>query len=148
MRHLYKSNIVIFLGLILLVFTAHKGKSTKQESVYLDVYMNIFEPSCALSACHDGSFEPNFSTAQSAYYTLVLHDLIKNSPEGSFNHRVVPGDTTNSLLYERITNCCFVDDLDKMPLLNESLSKEEVAKIGEWIMLGAPDWKGDFPYKK
>lgn len=117
-----------------------------KETVYLNIYMNIFEPSCALSACHDGSFEPNFSTAQSAYYTLVNHGIVKNATSGDFNYRVVPGDTAQSLLYERITNCCFVDDLDKMPLLNMELKEADIEKIAQWILMGAPDWKGEFPY--
>lgn len=126
---------------------AEPDVSTK-SSLFVDLHQNVILGNCALPACHDGSFEPNFTTIQSSYYTLVFHPVKKNSPLGIFEYRVVPGDTARSVLYQRITDCCFVDDGDKMPLLGLELSQGQIDSIGLWISEGAPDWNGGFPWKQ
>lgn len=109
------------------------------------IYQFIFSKHCDVRGCHDGTFEPNFTTIQSSYYTLVFHPIVKNNRKKSFNYRVVPYDTSNSVLYERITNCCFVNDGDRMPQLNnkEKLSDSEIACVGKWIMNGAKNIDGN-----
>ena len=101
----------------------------------------VFEPKCNVLGCHDGSFEPDFRTVQSTYSTLVYHSIIKNNAQEEFTYRVVPGDTANSILWERITNCCFVNENDRMPQDNIGISMPQSAidQIGAWIMAGAPD---------
>jgi len=114
--------------------------------LYTSIYKNIFETNCFVAACHDGNFEPNFTTPQSAYYTTVMHDILKNSWDEEFKYRIVPYDTAKSLLLERITNCCFLDDNDRMPVLMTPLTKGQIDSIEYWIMVGAPNWNGEFPY--
>ena len=116
------------------------------SSLYLDIYNNIIQPNCAVPACHDGSFEPNFSSAQSTYYTTVMHPVLKNSWDSNFEYRIAPNDTAKSLLLERITNCCFLDVNDRMPVLMEPLTSEQIDSIALWIMIGAPNWNGEFTY--
>lgn len=118
------------------------------SSYFLDLYSNVFAGNCALPACHDGSFEPNFTSAQSMYYTTVLHPVIKSSMDSAFAYRVVPYDTAASVLMERITNCCFVNENDRMPVLMDPLSDDQIDSISVWILAGAPDWRGEFPYAK
>jgi hypothetical protein len=103
------------------------------------LYKFIFSKHCDVRGCHDGTFEPNFTTIQSSYYTLVYHPIIKNNRINSFKYRVVPYDTSKSVLYERITNCCFVNDNDRMPQFSdiEKLSAAEIECVGKWIMDGA-----------
>lgn len=105
----------------------------------------VFEPKCNVLGCHDGSFEPDFRTVQSTYSTLVYHSIIKNNSQEEFTYRVVPGDTANSVLWERITNCCFVNENDRMPQDNIGISMPQSAidQIGAWIMAGAPDIFGN-----
>jgi hypothetical protein len=109
---------------------------------FLGLHTFIFKPTCAVPACHDGSFEPDFRTVQSAYNTLVYHPVIKNDEDESFTYRVVPGDTTTSWLYERITT----DDpvLGRMPLYDTLLPAER-QKIIDWIQDGAKDVLGNSP---
>lgn len=109
---------------------------------FLGLHTYIFKPTCAIPACHDGSFEPDFRTVQSAYNTLVYHPVIKNDADGSFTYRVVPGDTTASWLYERITT----DDetLGRMPLY-DTLTQSELQSIITWIADGAKDVMGNSP---
>lgn len=107
----------------------------------LCIQKNIFQLKCANPGCHDGHFEPDFRTAQSSYSTLVYHPIVKNNTAGSFRYRVVPFDTAQSVLHERITNCCFVNNNDRMPQDNigQPLPQEDIQRISQWIMQGAPD---------
>ncbi|MFN0274978.1 MAG: hypothetical protein ACKVPJ_04480 [Chitinophagales bacterium] len=109
---------------------------------FLGLHTFIFKPTCAIPACHDGSFEPDFRTVQSAYNTLVYHPVIKNDEDENYSFRVVPGDTTASWLYERITT----DDatLGQMPLY-DTLTKPEMQTIIDWIANGAQDVMGNSP---
>lgn len=115
---------------------------------FMPIYFNIISTHCDVPACHDGNFEPNFSTLQSAYYTTVYHSVIKNTFDGEFDFRIQPYDTSRSLLIERLTNCCFSDVNDEMPLLGQKLQQTQVDSIATWILSGAPDWRGKFPWKK
>jgi hypothetical protein len=105
----------------------------------------VFQPKCNVLGCHDGSFEPDFRTPQSTYSTLVYHSIIKNNALEQYEFRVVPGDTANSVLWQRITDCCFVNENDRMPQDNIGISMPQSAidQIGNWIMTGAPDLFGN-----
>ena len=105
----------------------------------------VFEPKCNVLGCHDGSFEPDFRTPQSSYATLVYHSIIKNNAAEEFTYRVIPSDTAQSVLWERVTNCCFVNQNDRMPQDNIGISMPQSAidQIGNWIMAGAPDLFGN-----
>jgi hypothetical protein len=96
-------------------------------SSFLGVYSNILHPKCAVPGCHDGHFEPDFRTIESS--------------DSTFTYRVIPGNKTMSVLYERITNCCFVNQNDRMPQDNigVSLPQEDIDNIGAWIQNGAKD---------
>lgn len=108
----------------------------------------IFQPTCANSGCHDGSFEPDFRTIQSSYNTLLFQPVIKNDPQGTFTYRVVPGDVGKSQLYNRITV-----DIDGnsgiMPLSIDPDSdwpehkNKYIENIKKWIEAGAPDMFGN-----
>ena len=102
----------------------------------------VFRPTCANSGCHDGSFEPDFRTLGSSYATLVNQAVIKNDAAGTFNFRVVPGDTAASQLLARLQR-----DIDGnsavMPLVGEpnsdypALRTTYIAWIRRWIAEGA-----------
>ena len=109
------------------------------------IHTNILQTRCALPGCHDGNFEPDFRTPQSSFATMVYHPVIKNNTAEDFTYRVIPSDTTNSVLHERITNCCFVNVNDRMPQDNigQPLADEDINAISTWIMNGAPDMFGN-----
>jgi hypothetical protein len=109
---------------------------------FLGLHTYIFSKTCAVPGCHDGSFEPDFRTVQSAYNTLLFAPVIKNDDDGTFTYRVIPGDTALSWLHERITT----DDeiLGRMPLY-DTLYPQEREKITQWILNGAPDVFGQVP---
>jgi hypothetical protein len=111
------------------------------------LHRNVFVTKCAVPGCHDGNFEPDFRTVQSSYSTLVYAPIIKNNIAESFFYRVIPGDTAASVLYERITNCCFVNTNDRMPQDNigTALPDADISNIAKWILDGAKDINGNTP---
>lgn len=109
------------------------------------LHRNLFVTKCAVPGCHDGNFEPDFRTVQSSYSTLVYAPIIKNNDANEFTYRVIPFDTANSVLYERITNCCFVNADDRMPQDNigTGLPQADIDKVAQWIMNGAKNTDGE-----
>lgn len=119
---------------------------------FVGLHQNIFKPTCANSGCHDGSFEPDFRTIESAYNTLVLHPLIKNDPSGSYTYRVKPGSLSESVLWLRLN-----EDIDGisgiMPLdafydpesAWNAEKAEHLSNISDWILNGAKDMFGNEP---
>ena len=102
----------------------------------------LFRPTCANAGCHDSTFEPDFRTLGSTYATLVDQPVIKNDAAGSYEFRVVPGDTASSQLLARMTR-----DIDGnsgvMPLALEPDSDYPdnratyLAWVRRWILEGA-----------
>lgn len=126
---------------------------TLQTNTIVWLHKNILETRCAAPGCHDGNFEPDFRTIESSFATLVYHPIVKNNQDSTFTYRVVPYDTASSVLYERITNCCFAGTNDRMPQDNIGVPLEQqyVDAISAWIMAGAPDMMGEvrpMPNKK
>jgi len=117
---------------------------------FAGLHRQIFKPTCSNSGCHDGTFEPDFRTIESAYNTLLHQPVIKNNASGSFLYRVLPGNANNSVLHERV-----VVDIDGisgiMPLSVDPQSDwpakktEYIAAIVAWINAGARDMFGNPP---
>jgi hypothetical protein len=116
------------------------------------LHNNIFTPTCANSGCHDGTFEPDFRTIESAYNSLVYQPVIKNDINNSFTYRVDPGNSSKSVLYHRL-----IVDIDGisgiMPLSAEynpehywyDNEEEYINNIKDWINNGAKDIFGNSP---
>ena len=104
---------------------------------FVGIHKYIFQARCAMPGCHDGTFEPDFRTVQSAYNTLVLQPVVKNNSAHSFIYRVKPNDATMSWLHERIVTGDTV--LGRMPLYDNMLPPDQINQITNWINSGAPD---------
>ena len=109
------------------------------------IHKKILAPTCAVPGCHVGNFEPDFRTPQSSFSTMVYAAVKKNNPANPFKYRVIPNDTNGSLLYERLTNCCFINQNDRMPQdsIGVPLSNANLNLIASWIMHGARDIFGN-----
>ena len=120
---------------------------TVSSTSFVKLHRDLLGPSCNVMGCHDGSFEPDFRTVESAYNTLVYHTIIKNNLAEDFTYRVVPGDTALSVLHERLTNCCFVNTNDRMPQDNigNALPEADLDAVTAWILEGAKDITGAIP---
>lgn len=120
---------------------------TLNKNEITSIHKDIFQPKCAVPGCHDGSFEPDFTTVSSSYSSLVYHPIIKNNLAGGFTYRVVPSNSDSSVLYERLSNCCFVNTNDRMPQssIGVALPDDDIARIKAWIDNGAKDISGNTP---
>lgn len=123
---------------------------TLDPASIVSIHRDILQPRCAVPGCHDGNFEPDFRTVQSSTSTLVYARIVKNNADSTFTFRVVPYDKDNSVLYERLTNCCFANTNDRMPQDNIGVPLESayITRIENWIMNGAQDMFGqvaDYP---
>ena len=108
----------------------------------------VFGPTCANSGCHDGTFEPDFRTAEASYNSLVYQPIIKNYVSNPLTYRAIPFDASNSMIMRRLT-----EDIDGisgiMPLAIEPDSDWETNKgtyieaFNEWINAGCPDLFGN-----
>ena len=114
------------------------------------LHERIFQPTCANSGCHDGTFEPDFRTIGSSWNTLVWHPVISNDAAGSFAFRVVPEAPGQSLLIERLTE--FIPNTSGMMPLSvdpgSDWNEEQDAYIDaitDWINNGAKDMNGNAP---
>lgn len=109
------------------------------------VHKKVLATECALPGCHVGNFEPDFRTPQSSFATMVYAPISKNNAANSFRFRVIPFDTAGSVLHERITNCCFVNNNDRMPQddIGVPLPDSSISLITKWILHGAKDMFGN-----
>ena len=111
------------------------------------LHQKVLSTRCALNGCHEGHFEPDFRTPMSAFASLVFAPITKNDTARRYKFRVIPNDTTRSVLYQRITNCCFVNTNDRMPQDNIGvpLPDSSIHMVARWIMNGARDMYGNIP---
>ena len=116
---------------------------------FLGLHHYIFSKSCNQPGCHDGTFEPDFRTVESAYNTLVFHPIIKNynpAVDGRepLPYRVTPYEPDNSMMWKRITEH-FLPNFEQMPSSGIPLSDNEIGLIKNWIEDGAKDIFGNVP---
>lgn len=126
-------------------FGGNNGVVTTPDTVdpttMVGLHKYLFAVKCANPTCHDGSFEPDFRTAESTYQTLVYHPVTKNTPDERFDFRVRPNNHSESWLYERLIT---TDDvIGRMPLYAPALSEKELGWVRDWINSGAPDPNGN-----
>lgn len=135
------------------------GEVVNQDTVRLEIteadansiagiYKNIFKPTCSNVGCHDGTFEPDFRTIESAYNTLVYQEPIKN--DGNYSFRVEPYNPSSSVILARLEDRL----APPMPIQIEPDSdwpekrSEYIDNIRTWIEAGAPDITGTVRTRK
>lgn len=107
----------------------------------------IFNPFCANSGCHDGTFPPDYRTISSTYNTLVYQKPV-NTDNGKFRYRVFPFNADSSIIYHRMT----VPMGSGIMPIDYSVSEDWTSKADEyilavktWINAGAKDMFGNIP---
>lgn len=109
------------------------------------LYQNIFKPTCSNIGCHDGTFEPDYRTIESSYYSMVYRNPIKN--DGSLTYRVDPGNPDKSAIIKRLNGAI----KPIMPIEIEPdgdwLENEDayIQNVRNWIENGALDLAGNAP---
>lgn len=125
---------------------------------FASLYERIFEPQCAVSGCHDGTFPPDYRTIYSAYNTMVYEPCLTNDPTLApyqFKYRIEPGKPDSSLVYRRLT-FWIPGTSGYMPAYppNQQVIRSQVwspdsatwvNEIRAWIQNGAKDMYGNSP---
>jgi hypothetical protein len=117
--------------------SAPGGDAAQATATFTAVYADVLGPTC--SACHQpggiGSFQ-DFSSRVVAYRALVGVAASGPSCGSSDEIRVVPGNASGSLLFQKISQTtppCGV----RMPLGGPPLSSALVTLVEDWINAGA-----------
>lgn len=93
------------------------------------IQVNVFNPSCAIGGCHDGSESPNLSEGV-AYNSIVN----RGSSQSNLN-LIEPGDPDNSYLYRKLVGGNISGGI--MPRGQNRLSTAITDSIKVWIEDGA-----------
>jgi hypothetical protein len=121
--------------------------ATIDPSNFAYLQSNIFQPTCANSGCHDGTFPPDYRTISSSYNTLVYQKPV-NTNGNTFRYRVFPYKADSSILYHRMT---VVMGSGTMPLYAQddwnAVKDANILAIKNWINTGAKDMFGNYPKK-
>ena len=112
---------------------------------FAGLHQHYLEPRCANPACHDGAFEPDFRTVESAYNTIVYQPVTKNDDSASYTYRVVPGSIEDSWLMNRLMTDD--DTLGQMPLYGIPLTQKELGYFSDWVLDSARDAFGHVPIR-
>lgn len=117
------------------------------EGSFAWLHAKVFRPTCANSGCHDGTFEPEFRSINSAYNSLVNHPNISNTPDNAYSVRVMPGHSDQSFIYKRMTS--FVPNTSGVMPPSYSTGEDweanedfYIEKVRQWIDDGARDIYG------
>ncbi len=121
------------------------------SNTFIGLHTYIFSTRCNQPACHDGTFEPDFRTVQSAYNSLVQHPVLKNydpnlDGKDPLPYRVAPGSLDNSMMWQRLTNH-EPPNFERMPSSGNPLPNDLLNLIESWIEDGAKDPYGNAPMR-
>jgi hypothetical protein len=97
--------------------------------------LGVFVNSCAIAACHGGTFVSNNLHLDAA----LAYDDIVGAPAfvGAFL-RVKPGDPDQSLIYLKVALAAPPGGGQRMPQGRPQLTAQEIAGLRAWIEAGAP----------
>ena len=121
------------------------GTTEPDPNSIVGLHKNIFFPKCANPGCHDGTFEPDYRTVQSTFSTLVYQRVNKVTLDSVklYTERVVPNNTSDSWLIERLTT----QTSEYMPSNGVRLNTLDINHVKNWINAGCPDYNGTLPVK-
>ena len=115
------------------------GDAATAAATFTEVYAQILQPVC--SSCHrpggEGLFQ-DFSSQSAAYGALVGVKASGPSCGTSGDTRVVPGNASESLLFQKVSEATPPCG-SPMPLGGPPLSSAQVTLIQDWINAGAPN---------
>lgn len=135
------STAVLLIGS--LVFQSCSQSSPSEPVLsdkFSDIQKRLITPTCGVSGCHGGDFPSALLdlTADSAYKSLMTHEIQNSVAIEKYRALVVPGKPDSSFLYIKITNPV-AGEGDRMPQRLDKLPQNEIDAIRSWISRGAPN---------
>lgn len=112
---------------------------TPPDSSFGLVYTKIFQPTCAVSGCHDGTTSP-ILTGETAYDAIFNVNAINGQANAAGLQLIRPDDADSSFLYQKLIyeNSNFKFGA-KMPLGGLVVSDDAIQFVKEWVEAGAPE---------
>jgi len=100
----------------------------------------VFNQSCALSSCHDSqTHQANMILETGASYGNLFNVTPTNPNVPPDWKRVLPGDSSRSFIFHKITGTLTAGEGSPMPFGGPSLDQHLIDIIQLWIDGGAPD---------
>ena len=104
------------------------------------IQRQVFDQSCAVSGCHDSqSQQAGMNLEGTASYGNLVNHTVSNPNVPPDWKRVLPGDSSRSFLFHKITGTLDAGQGSPMPLGGPSLDQHLIDIIQLWIDGGAPD---------
>jgi hypothetical protein len=104
------------------------------------IQRQIFDQSCAVSGCHDSqTHQANMILETGAAYGNLVNVTPTNTFVPADWRRVLPGDSTRSFIYHKVTGDLTAGEGARMPFGGPNLDPHLVDIIMLWIDAGAPD---------
>ncbi len=113
--------------------TPDNGTVIADPSFSQDI-QSIFNSSCAVSGCHNGTAQAGLNLSQGVAYVNIVN---VNSSQVPGKKRVLPGDAQSSYLVEKIEGRQSAGL--RMPLNRGALNNTQIQNIRNWIDRGAKD---------
>jgi hypothetical protein len=102
------------------------------------IYGEVLVKSCRLSFCHDGNINPMPLIDQASSYKQIVNVAASGPLCGNMGLvRVVPGDPTMSLFYQKVVQPVPVCGNPMPGMAVGALTARKIAQIESWIMMGA-----------
>jgi hypothetical protein len=101
------------------------------------IYNDILQGSCALSFCHLGSLTPMPLPDQATAYMQLVNVPASGANCSGMGIRVVPGHPETSLLYDKIASRTPTCGAPMPGSGKPALLASDIARIKEWITMGA-----------
>jgi hypothetical protein len=104
------------------------------------IQKQIFSPSCATSSCHDSqTHQSNLILEVGASYGNLV-DVTPTNPNVPVDwKRVLPGDSSRSFVYHKVTGDLTVGQGERMPFGGPYLDQHLIDILQLWIDAGAPE---------
>jgi hypothetical protein len=113
--------------------------STFYDGTFDRIQKQIFTQRCAISPCHDSqSHQANMTLEAGSSYDAIV-DVTPTTPNVPVDwKRVLPGDSTRSFLFHKVSGDLAVGQGSQMPLVGPPLDAHLIDIIRLWIDAGAP----------
>jgi hypothetical protein len=142
MRITTQLKTLLFLGFTIFAFNACDTETpdyTPPDSSFGLIYTNIFQTSCGLSGCHDGSASYPTLNGENTFQNIVNGDVQNLQADNAGLKLIIPNDSDNSFLYQKINfNNSSHQYGSPMPPGGLVVTSDAIEFVRLWIEAGAP----------
>ena len=113
---------------------------TPPDSSYGLIYSKIFEPSCGIAGCHDGSTTYPTLSGETTFQSIVDAAVQNSSASSAGLQLIMPSTPDSSFVYQKmIFNSSAFQFGSPMPQGGLTVSDDAKEFMRQWIAAGAPE---------